>query len=158
MVQGVDKLHIYNNIFTNFSAIVDTTSKAVSLETTNGMEVFMENNLFGNYSGDVSVNGNAFAAISDLNVQSWAINNIVGDPLYVNQANANYNVSAGSPAIDAGTQVYGSGAADVYQQFIDRYSGDINYPGDPADYWPKDFLKHNRMVNGSIDIRPYEQQ
>jgi len=108
--------------------------------------------------GAMSINGNAFANISDLNAQSWAVNNIAEAPLYVDQVNANYNIGAGSSAIGGGTQIYGSGAADVHQQFIDRYSGDINYPGDPADYWPKDFLKQNRIVRGVIDIGPYEQQ
>jgi len=153
-----DRLHIYNNIFTNFSATVDTRPKAIALEVSNGMQVFMENNLFGSYNGDVQVVGApALSLLSDLNNQSWAAGNIVGDPLYVDQPNADYSLLTGSPAVNSGTQVYSSGDVDVYQQFINRYSGDVNYPGAPADYWPKDYLSQNRVVD-SIDIGPYERQ
>ena len=155
---SADKLHIYNNIFTNFSANVDTTSKAISLENSNDMAIYIENNLFGSFSGDVSLNGNVYNLIADVNSQTWASNNIVGDPNYLDQVNGNYNISVGSAAVDTGTQTYGSGAPDVYQQFLDRYTNDINYPGDPADYWPKDYLKQNRVVGGSIDIGAYESQ
>ncbi len=151
-----DTMHIYNNIFTNFSAVIDTESRAIALEDSNGIEIHMENNLFGSYSGDVSLNSSTYADITDLNSQSWAANNIVGAPLYVNPSNADYNISSGSAAINAGTQTYASGAADVYQQFIDRYSGDINFPGDPADYWPKDYLNRSRVVDGTIDIGAFE--
>jgi len=155
----VDRLHIYNNIFTNFSAVVDTRAKAIALEVTNGLQVFMENNLFGSYDGDVLVGGGPqLSLLSDLNNQPWAMNNIVGDPLYIDQTNANYNIGEGSAAVNVGTQTYGSGAEDVYQQFINRYTNDINYPGNPADYWPKDYLNQPRIVGGTIDIGAFERQ
>jgi len=153
-----DKMHIYNNIFTNISGTVDTTSRAISLENSRGLVTYMENNLFDTYSGDVAMNGSEFTTLNDLNSQSWASNNIVGNPNYVNSAAGNYNIAAGSAAIDTGTQTYDSGALDVYQQFINRYSGDVNYPGDPADYWPKDYLKRERVVGDGLDIGPYEYQ
>jgi len=157
--RSIDKLHIYNNIFTNFNAVVDTRSKAIALDDSNGIQIFMENNLFGTYSGDVMLGGrSAFASLTDLNNQSWASANIIGDPKYLDQPSANYNIGEGSAAINMGTQTYASGAEDVYQQFINRYSGDVNYPGDPADYWPKDYLNQSRVMGGRIDIGPFEQQ
>ncbi len=153
---ALDKLHIYNNIFSNISGEIDPTSRAISLSNTNGLQIFMENNLFASFDNDVELNNASMATIADLNSQSWASNNIQGDPLYVDQANANYDIGSNSPAIDAGTQNYTSGATDVYQQFIDRYTNDINYPGNPADYWPKDFLKQSRVNDGAIDIGAIE--
>ncbi len=151
------KVHIYNNIFSNISSGVDASSRAITVGVNGGSEVFIENNLFDNFSSGVRV-GTTITSLNDLNAQLWASGNIVGDPLYVDQANSNYSLLVGSPVVNSGTQVYGSGDVDVYQQFINRYSGDINYPGDPADYWPKDYLKQNRVVDGLIDIGPYERQ
>ncbi len=153
---AADKLHIYNNIFTNISATIDSTSRAISLENSKGLQIFMENNLFGEFDNDVRLNSTTMATISDLNSQSWASNNIQGDPLYVDLADSNYAIANNSPAIDAGSQNYSSGATDVYQQFIDRYTDDVNYPGNPADYWPKDFLNKGRVNGDAIDIGAFE--
>jgi len=154
---ATDQLHIYNNIFSNISGTIDTTSKALSLETSNGMQHFVENNLFDAFSNDVQINSTQYATVDDVNNLSNASGNIVGVPGYVDQPNENFAVGADSPAVDAGTQTYNSGAADVYQQFIDRYTNDPNYPGDPMNYWPKDHLKQNRVQGGGIDIGPHEQ-
>jgi len=155
---STDKLHIYNNIFSNISAIVDSTSKAITLEDSNGLQIFMQNNLFGTFNNSVSMNSTVVDTLNNLNNFSWANSNLQGNPLYVNQSNANYAASTNSPAIDAGTQNYTNGSIDVYQQFLDRYTGDANYPGNPADYWPRDFLNNNRVSDGVIDIGAIEYQ
>ncbi|WP_298426854.1 T9SS type A sorting domain-containing protein [uncultured Kordia sp.] len=149
------KLHIYNNIFSNISANIDGTSKSITLDASNGISVFIENNLFDAYTGEVSIGNNVYQTLTNLNTQNWASNNISGDPLYENVANNEYNINENSPAIDSGTQNYTSGMLDVYQQYLDRYTNDIYYPGNPSDYWPKDYLNNNRF-NGTIDIGAHE--
>ncbi|WP_420572614.1 T9SS type A sorting domain-containing protein [Kordia sp.] len=153
---NTDKLHIYNNIFTNISATVDQSSRAMTFDTTNGMDVYLGNNLFDSYNGDVRINGTNYVTINDLNNQTWATNNITGAPLYIDANNENYDISQNSPAIDNGTQTYIDGSLDAYQQYIDRYSGDPQYPGNPQDYWPEDILHRNRIVNGVVDIGAHE--
>ncbi len=150
----VDELHIYNNIFTNISGTIDPRARPLALENSNGIPIYIENNLFDSYTDNIGLTDTA--TLDALNAKSWASNNIEGNPDYIDQASGNYDIGPDSAAIDKGTQRYESGAEDVYTQFINRYSGDINYPGDPADYWPKDFLEENRINNGLIDIGPFE--
>ena len=152
-----DELHIYNNIFTNHTGTIDATSKAISLEDTNGLKISIENNLFDSYSSDVTLNHDNIITLTELNNLPWASMNIEGDPLYIDRKASNYNILSGSATTDKGTRTYNSGAEDVYQQFINRYTNDPNYPGDPADYWPKDLSNKPRVTNDAIDIGPYEQ-
>ncbi len=151
-----DKTHIYNNIFTNISATIDQTSRAITFDTTNGLSLYIGNNLFDTYNASVSISRTSYNTIENLNTQAWAIDNKVGDPLYEAIDQGNFTTLEDSPTINAGTQTYQAGHTDVYQQYIDRYKDDPFYPGNPVDYWPKDYLGRNRVINGTIDIGPYE--
>jgi hypothetical protein len=84
-----------------------------------GMDVYVVNNSFVNdlTSGTFVVLGaadtvpaviknNIFVGPGTLTNQAGAVlaNNFSGNPLFVNQANYDYHLTAGSPAINAGTQ------------------------------------------------------
>ncbi len=151
-----DKMHIYNNIFTNISSGIDQSSRTITFNTSKGLSIYMGNNLFDSYNSDVRINNTNYTTINDLNSQPWAANNMVGDPLYVDTANEDYSPGQNSPAIDNGTQTYIDGSTNAYQRYLDRYTNDPYYPGNPQDYWPKDILNSNRIENGVIDIGAYE--
>ena len=92
-----------------------------------------------------------------MNSVPWAANNIVGSPSFLDNGVQDYRIAHDSPARNAGTQPYTtSGATDVYQQFIDRYTGDPDFPGNSADVWPKDYRFNERVLEGTIDIGPFE--
>jgi hypothetical protein len=154
-----DNIHVYNNIFSVMGGSTDTLSRAVHYDlATSTPTVYMENNLFDSYASDVRYASTDYATITDLNNQSWASSNIVGDPDFTDAANDDYSPGASAASTNAGTQSYNSGFTDVYQQYIDRYTDDPLYPGDPADYWPLDIADNPRVVGASIDIGPYEVQ
>ncbi len=152
-----DQLHLYNNVFSNTSGTIDSTARAVTLEDTNGLALFVENNLFDAFSGAVSLNGTVLNTLADLNAAGWAQHNILGDPGYLDLSQRNYDLGATSDAIDAGTAGGQSGTHDVYQMFVSRYSNDADYPGDPAQHWPRDFLNRARIQAAGIDIGAHER-
>jgi hypothetical protein len=149
-----DEMYIYNNIISNINANIDTSSRAISLESTNGIQLFLGHNLLDNDQNQIRFNNNTYVDVNELNLQSWAENNIAGDPHYAN-AN-NFILFDTSPAIDQGTQAFPNGAIDPYQQFINRYQGDPNYPGDPSDHWPRDHNGLARVNDVQIDIGAHE--
>lgn len=158
-----DELHIYNNIFSNHSGTMDSSSKALTIERTNGLSIFIENNLFDDFNSDFLVvqtksspSHITMKTITELNSETWASNNIIGNPEYKDPSIEDYTPSATSLTINAGAQTFNSGAEDVYEQYINRYKNDSLYPGNPSDYWSKDFLNQPRVQGASIDIGPFE--
>jgi uncharacterized protein YgiM (DUF1202 family) len=152
------EMHVYNNIAVNLSAGRDTSTAAnngIMITTDTNTEWFIENNLVD--SGRFYYSGTQYNSADAFNARANASGNKQGNPLFTNPAAGDYSLRPGSPAIDAGIQNYTTnGSPDVYQLFINAFADDPDFPGDPADVWPKDFNKNARFSGSSIDIGAFE--
>jgi len=79
----------------------------------NGNEVLLR------LGGGASGSNVAFNLTEDFNTYSFGSNNIIADPLFVDQANNNYQLQSDSPAINSGA------INDAYQIFQETYGIDI---------------------------------
>lgn len=91
--------NIYNSIFYDNTTSGGNTAKLIS----GGITTAPGTNIFNTIDED------GFSQINAANVT----NGISADPLFVNAANGNYKLIAGSPAIDAGDNTYVNGTLDV---------------------------------------------
>lgn len=78
-----------------------------------GVAAITNSILWGNGSSDYDCTGSCTLAYSDVGIgDTTGTGNISADPLFVDPANEDYHLQAGSPAIDAGTAV-GAPATDL---------------------------------------------
>jgi hypothetical protein len=117
---------IRNNILvTRFQAIV------VEPSCVDGT-VIDHNLYFGSIEPERFMWAGEYRSIGDMREAGYCQGDIQGDPLFVDPANADFSLQAGSPAIGAGA--------------LDEKSGDVDLAGKP------------RVTNGKIDIGAYQYQ
>ena len=130
-VDATSSLHVHNNIIAGLTGS-DPAGALINVDPNNPS--WISHNLFDVFSL-VEGNGSTFTSLDALNASSNATGNLVGDPAFVDVSGGDFSLSPGSTAIGAAT-TSPPGAADVRQQFIDRYSNDPNFPQDPATVFP----------------------
>jgi hypothetical protein len=168
------ELHIYNNIFSDIhnTGIDQLGGVPIYLNSRTGtgdggMRVFTENNLFDKFrvfdsgiyyeTSAVWNNNPENPGTEPLQVAAVNAGNFQADPMFMNKSAHDFRLKKGSPAIDAGVYTPKTNdSVNVYQQFIDRYTGDPDFPGNPREVWPKGWLNTPRIRGASIDIGPYE--
>lgn len=153
------EMHVYNNVFMNLSAGPDTSTAAnngICVINATDTKWYMENNFTDsgrNYYEGVQYNTDAaFDARAD------AAGNRSGDPLFTDAERENYTPKNGSPLIDAGLKIttLAPTPVDIYQLFNDAFANDPDFPGNPADVWPRDRNDKPRFQGKAIDIGPVE--
>ena len=160
-IDGNSEIHIYNNVFTNMKGTIDPNGGTPIMisrfaGTGGNLRVYIENNMLDVFK--IYLDGSGLITVpSVLNSLSYARGNRVGQPMFVDAAKGDYSLQSGSPAIDAGTTAPATNTSiSVYQQFIDRYSNDPDFPDNPRDVLPFDILMHPRISGSAIDCGALE--
>jgi hypothetical protein len=152
------EMHVYNNVFLNLAAGPDTSAAAnngICVITATDTKWYMENNFTENGRNYFATN--QYTTDAAFNARPDASGNLSGDPLFKDAANDDYTPKTGSPLIGTGVKVSTTTPApvDLYQLFIDAFANDPDFPGNPADVWPRDFAGNSRFVDGKIDRGAY---
>lgn len=157
------EIHIYNNIFFNMAATVDPNggrsimiSKFYNTTADQSLKVYMENNLMDDMK--VYLHGSPlYVNPTQLNSLPFAKGNLEGPPMFSNAGRGDYRLQRESPARDAGTtSPVTNPSASVYQQFVDRYRNDPDFPDDPERVLPFDILMQPRINGTAIDCGAHE--
>ena len=109
----------------------------------------IENSIFWNNQATISGNeiGGTAATVSNSIVEGGysGTGNIDVDPKFVDSANFDLHLAAGSPAIDAGDN-----------SLLPADDKDLDNDGDTSEKLPIDLDKNTRVVNGTVDMGAYE--
>jgi hypothetical protein len=153
------EMHVYNNVFMNLAAGPDTSAAAnngICVINETDTRWYMENNFTD--SGRNYFNHEQYTTDARFNSRADAAGNKSGDPLFTDSNSDDYTPKAGSPLIAAGirkTTLAPGSPVDIYRLFNDAFANDPDFPGNPADVWPRDFAGNNRFVDGKIDMGAY---
>jgi len=136
------RLHIFNNIFAN----IQKSTVHLNIESQQVADASeMSHNLFWQGGHPVIIrwaygNKKDYSTNSDFDGFAGGTNNMIGDPLFVDAANHNFQLQQDSPAIDAG--IYRT----AYDRFFEIYGIDLKL----------DFAGNTRPQGANWDLGAYE--
>ncbi len=146
---------IYNRGNSNDTTIINNTTFTGNIGRnggavyTNAADTTINNSILWNNQAIISgneIDGTA-ATVSSSIIQGGytGTGNIDVDPNFVNDANFNLSLNAGSPGIDAGDN-----------SLIPTDDTDLDKDGDITEQLPLDLDRNTRIVNGTVDMGAYE--